>query len=161
MKELKLELKNKKNEFPENINEIRRISSIIRQKLKSSAKITAPEPPKSNLNGKFYKTFWISCQEFLESNEGSKPTFSVARCYNYFKSVMCEKNRFKKFIAPSCLQTLDAPSDPFTLDPPSYQEVANATRKAKAKASSNPLDQISIIVFKIRPILHTLIHPVA
>ena len=95
MKELKLRLKNMKNEFPENINEIKRISSIIRQKLKSSAKITAPEPTKSNLNGKFYKNFWKSCQEFFESNEGSKPTFSVARCYNYFKSVMCEKIRFK------------------------------------------------------------------
>ena len=148
VKELKLKLKNMKNEFPENINEIKQISSTIRQKLKSSAKITAPEPPNSNLNGKFYKNFWKSCQEFFESNEGSKPTFSVARCYNYFKSMMCEKIRFKKFKAPSWLQTLDAPSVPFNLDPPSYQEVANAIRKAKAKASLSPLDQISIIVFK-------------
>ena len=55
------------------------------------------------------------------------------------------------------MKLLHEPTSCFSQEPPKYQEIANIIKKMKARSSSCPFDQISVLVLKKCPIVQTYV----
>ena len=70
---------------------------------------------------------------------------SPSVCTIYFTKSLSAAFPNKTFNIPSWIPKFNAPTSPFNLDPPTYNEITNVIRKVKPSGSPCPLDQISVI----------------
>ena len=160
VKELKKNLHGLKKNSPEKGHEIQNVSRIIRKKLKHKKSMNTDEgsTPIDDISSQFRKHFWRTCKRLFKPVENILPSFSMESCVRYFSSILSQKFQHKLFIFPDWIEQLPTPAHPFDTSPPTYKEVSRAIFKAKSRASSCPLDQISCIILKRCPILRTILH---
>ncbi|ESN92864.1 hypothetical protein HELRODRAFT_164997 [Helobdella robusta] len=102
--------------------------------------------------------FWSTCTKLFNPSNSLTPPFSIDDYKKYFYNILHDQFH-NKFCLPKWVPTLQQPTIPCNIDPPTYHhEIATAIRKCKLRASPCPLDQISIIVFKKCPMLPTIFH---
>ena len=162
VKELKRELANlKKN--PLNGTEIKLVSHLIRARLEKKGvpdnlinrDISVKE---ISIDRRLSQNLRKTCNQIFETSEKILPTFHIDSCVSYFKNILHQINKRKRFVFPDWIHRLKEPLNPCSIEAPTYQEVARAVRKSKAKGSPCPLDMISVIVLKRCPILRTILH---
>ena len=96
--------------------------------------------------------FWGYVKIFFKKKSESFPSFDLAQCTIYFTKSLSAVFPNKTFNIPSWIPKFNAPTSPFNLDPPTYNEITNVIRKMKPSGSPCPLDQISVISLKRLPI---------
>ncbi|ESO04097.1 hypothetical protein HELRODRAFT_173175 [Helobdella robusta] len=96
-------------------------------------------------------------QKLFNPSNSLTPSFSIDDCKKYFYNILHDPFH-NKFRLSNWVPTLQQPTIPCNIDPPTYHEMATVIRKCKLRASPCPLDQISIIVFKKCPMLRTILH---
>ena len=99
--------------------------------------------------------FWGYVKIFFKKKSESFPSFDLAQCTIYFTKSLSAVFPNKTFNIPSWIPKFNAPTSPFNLDPPTYNEITNVIRKMKPSGSPCPLDQISVISLKRCPYLRT------
>ena len=100
-------------------------------------------------------SFWGYVKIFFKKKSESLPSFDFAQCTIYFTKSLSAVFPNKTFNIPSWIPKFNAPTSPFNLDPPTYNEITNVIRKMKPSGSPCPLDQISVISLKRCPYLRT------
>ena len=149
-KELKKLLKSlKANESP--LQEVKFVSHLLRSKLGKSNN----NPIIENHDEYIAKNFWGFVKNVVSKEARLSPTFTKLQCINYFTKVLSSVLPNKRFAIPSWIPCLNQPSQPFNLDPPTYQKVTQVINRMKASASPCPLDKISVICFKRCPFLRS------
>ena len=158
IKHLKRELAQmKKNQInTENIDNIRRVSGLIRRKLKPTKFMS--DHSKNDIACQLAKNFWKTCKSVFECVENVIPSFDLTTCFQFFQKVMHQSlsRSFKSF--PEWIPQLNPPSFPCSTEEPTYKEITRAINKCKSKACPCPLDQLSIIILKRCPIMRTILH---
>ena len=147
---LKKHLKTLKSHTPKRIDEIKYVSRLLRHKLNKN---TTNED--FDHNQRLKQNFWKYCNNQLDKEETTEPTFNENQCYDYFHRVCSETEPEREFNIPSWLNTLKHPTAPFNIDTPSYQEVNKIISKMKTSGSPCPFDHISALMLKKCPILRT------
>ena len=117
-----------------------------------------PSVKEISIGRKLSQNFWKTCNTIFETSEKILPTFHIDSCVSYFKKILHQINKGKRFLFPDWIHRLKEPLNPCSIGAPTYQDVARAVRKTKAKGSPCPLDMISVIVLKRCPILRTILH---
>ena len=84
-----------------------------------------------------------------------KPLLTENDCEKYFKNILSEKNRRKRFTYTSWMKTFKDPITNFNLEPPTYTEITKIISKMKSSTSPCPVDPVSVIAFKKCPILRS------
>ena len=157
--QLKKQLKSLKNQSPNNIDEVRYVSKILRSKI-TKAKTQdqfAQNVYSTDHDNEIKKNFWGYVKCYIEKPKCIIPNFDKKTCFDYFvKSFKCI-NPLKQFQIPSWIPTFREPSCRFDLNPPSCAEICKVIKWMKSKGSPCTLDQISIICFKKCPYLRKYI----
>ena len=131
------------------------MSRLLRDKLRKADDETQDHANLFDHDAFVSKSFWGYVKKFFDSKDVVLPSFTMARCSDYFKKVLTSLNPTKIFHLPSWIPTLPDPDIPFNIDPPTYEQITHVIRKMKASGSPCPLDQLSIICFKRCPYLRT------
>ena len=92
-------------------------------------------------------------EEIKQKEERAKPLFTENNCKKYFKNILFEKNRQKRFTL--WMKTFKDPITYFNLEPRTYTEITKIICKMKPSASPCLLYQNSVIAFKKCPILRS------
>ena len=92
---------------------------------------------------------------FFEKKSELFRTFYLGQYTIYFTKSLSAVIPNRTFNIPSWIPKFNSPTSPFNLDPPTYNEITNVTRKMKPSGSPCPLDQISVICLKRCPYLRT------
>ena len=137
---------------PQCLAEIKYVSRLLREKLKSTGKSYDFEH-----NEKIKNNYWGYCKYVFEQNESVQPDFDEDACYRYFSNILHEKSPPRSFVFHSWMKTLDEPTKAFNLAPPSYKEVQKIIFRMKSSGSPCPIDHISVLVLKNCPILRTVL----
>ena len=138
-----------------NIDEIKFLSKLIRKKTNKSSEDIDPKTLESDL----HNTFWKTWRGIFNKATNSLPTFSVQCCTEYFwKTLAGHPSTLSSFKIPSWIPKLPDPVASYNDTLPTYKEVAQAVRRAKASASGSVFDQLSIIILKRCPILRNVLH---
>ena len=98
--------------------------------------------------------FWRFAAKVLGGGEGEselQPNFDVNTAQSYFTNVYSSHQRV--FTQPAWLPSAPDPHVPFNTDPISTEELQHIIKKAHAKSSPSPLDQIPYLIFKKCPSL--------
>ncbi|ESN91408.1 hypothetical protein HELRODRAFT_165440 [Helobdella robusta] len=101
--------------------------------------------------------FWSTCKKLFNPSNSLTPSFRIDDCKKYFYNILHDPFH-NKFRLPNWVPTLQQPTIPCNINPPTYHEIATVIRKCKHRTSPCLLDQISIIVFKKCPMLRTIPH---
>ena len=139
-----------KNYSIRDINEIKYVSHLLRNKLKG-----AGDASLYNHNERIKQNYWKYCKNIFESEDKVQPTFDESTCFDYFQNIFQEKQPHRKFEFPSWMKMLNEPTHPCNLDPPTYKEIQKIITKMKSSGSPCPIDHLSIIALKNCPILRT------
>ncbi|ESO00427.1 hypothetical protein HELRODRAFT_175849 [Helobdella robusta] len=156
---LKKELKQLKVQGRNNHNyhlQIKALSKEIRSKL-SALKAQKKYKKNSDITNQLQQKFCPTCKKLFNPSNSSLPLFNVTECEKFFKNILNNQHT-KKFRLPNWIHTPPDPSFPYSVDPPTYNEISSIIRKCKSRASPCPLDQISIIILKKCPIIRTISH---
>ena len=103
---------------------------------------------------KFLKSIILNPEEEIkQKEERAKPLFTENDCKKYFKNILFEKNRQKRFTL--WMKTFKDPIIYFNLEPRTYTEITKIICKMKPSASPCLLYQNSVIAFKKCPILRS------
>ena len=157
--QLKKQLKSLKNQSPNNVDEVRYVSKLLRSKI-TEAKTQdqfAQKVYSTDHDNEIKKNFWGYVKFYIEKPKRIIPNSDKKTCFDYFvKSFKCI-NPLKEFQIPSWIPTFREPPCRLDLNPPSYAEICKVIKRMKSKGSPCPLDQISIICFKKCPYLRTYI----
>ena len=157
--QLKKQLKSLKNQSPNNVDEVRYVSKLLRSKI-TEAKSQGQFVQKVysiDHDNEIKKNFWGYVKFYMEKPKRIIPNFDKKTCFDYFvKSFKCI-SPLKQFQIPSWIPKFREPLSRFDLNPPSYAEICKVIKRMKSKGSPCPLDQISIICFKKCPYLRTYI----
>ena len=99
--ELNGQLKVLKSRIPKPEEEIKQVSCILRKKFREK-KVSENYDHQSD----YCKSFWKYCEKVLEPKEEIvKPLFTENDCEKFFKKILYEKNRQKRFPSPSWIKT--------------------------------------------------------
>ncbi|ESN90192.1 hypothetical protein HELRODRAFT_182683 [Helobdella robusta] len=101
--------------------------------------------------------FWSTCKKLFNPSNSLTPSFSIDDCKKYFYNILHDPFH-NKFRLPNWVPTLQRPTIPCNIDPPTYHKIATVIRKCKLRPSPCPFHHISIIVFKKCPMLRTILH---
>ena len=105
--QLKKQLKSLKNQSPNNIDELRYVSKLLRSKI-TEAKTQDQFPQKVNStdhDNEIKKNFWGYVKFYIEKPKHIIPNFDKKTCFDYFvKSFKCI-NPLKQFQIPSWIPT--------------------------------------------------------
>ena len=94
--------------------EIKYVSGILKKKFRKK-KVSE----NYDLQSGYYKNFWEYSKKVLEAKEERvKPLFTENDCDKYFKNILSDKNRQKRFTSPSWMKTFKDPIINFNLEPP-------------------------------------------
>ena len=139
-----------------NTQEIRYVSSLIRDKLKNG---NNDQRKNQSLQHDLKTKFWSACRAVFDTAAKHLPTFKVNICHSYFVNTLSQIDIHKSFTAP---RWMTGPSPPDAVNSgtqcPTYSQVAAAVNRCRPGSSACPLDQLSIIILKHCPILRTLLH---
>ncbi|ESN90110.1 hypothetical protein HELRODRAFT_182804 [Helobdella robusta] len=124
-----------------------RIASTKRNKLEKTLNIT------NQLKHKF----WATCEKLFNPTPNLLPQFGVDKCKQFFNNILNDQS-CNKHSLPNWIKTLPNPSIACDTNPPTFNEISSIIRKCNWRASPCPLDQMSVIVLKKCPILHTILH---
>ena len=118
--QLKKQLKSLKNQSPNNIDEVRYVSKILRSKI-TEAKTQdqfAQKVYSTDHDNEIKKNFWGYVKFYIEKPKRIIPNVDKKTCFDYFvKSFKCI-NPLKQFQIPSWIPTFREPSCRFDLNPP-------------------------------------------
>jgi hypothetical protein len=158
VKDLKKALKTLKSTISEP-DEIKYVSHILRAKLRpnnnnnqsSESGLDDSHSNSQTRNHDKYiqKSFRGYIKNVLNRKDIVLPSFNMTQCFSYFTKTLAAIHPNKLFTIPSWIPALSDPEVQFDLDPPSYQQVTNIIRRMKASGFPCPLDQLSIICFKL------------
>ena len=140
---------------PENLNEIRFLSKLLRSKIQTEQSSVTTTSTNINHNELIKSDFWKYAKRFIEKPKKILPTFNQIVCTEYFRKTLQSINPTKRFTIPSWLPAFKTPTYQYDITPPTYQEITKIIRRMKASGSPCPLDQISIIVFRRCPYLRS------
>ena len=128
---------------PKPVEEIKRVSRVLRKRYKQRSDTDFDHQTE------FYKNYWKYCEKVFEPQcEKVKPTFNETDCKQYFRKILSEKNRHKTFSPASWMKKLNEPTTNFNLETLSYAEITKIIMKMKSSPSPCPNDAICIIAFK-------------
>ena len=136
------------------LEEIKYVSKLIRKKMNNTSAGVESETIEADL----HNSFWKTCRLIFNKATNSLPTFSVQRCTEYFRATLAGQPTPSGFKIPSWIPKLPNPEKPYNDNLPTYKEVAQPVRRARASASGSVFDQLSIIILKRCPILRTVLH---
>ena len=148
--QLKKQLKSLKYQSPNNVDEVRYISKLLRSKI-TKAKTQDQFDQKVysiDHDNEIKKNFWGYVKFYIEKPKHIIPNFDQKTCFDYFvKSFKCI-SPLKQFQIRSWIPMFREPLSRFNLNPPAYAEICKVIKWMKLKGSPCPLDQISIICSK-------------
>ncbi|ESO00288.1 hypothetical protein HELRODRAFT_176152 [Helobdella robusta] len=78
--------------------------------------------------------FWSTCKKLFNPSNSLTPSFSIDDCKKYFYNILHDPFH-NKFHLPNWVPTLQQPTIPCNIDPPTYHEIATVIRKCKLRAS--------------------------
>ena len=105
--QLKKQLKSLKNQSPNNIDEVRYVSKILRSKITETKTLDqfAQKVYSTDHDNEIKKNFWGYVKFYIEKPKHIIPNFDKKTCFNYFvKSFKCI-NPLKQFQIPSWIPT--------------------------------------------------------
>ena len=122
------------------LDEIKYVSHILRDKLRSNNNNESSLDSSQSLNHDKYigKSFWGYVKNILRKKDTVLPSFNMTQCLSHFTKTLAAIHPNKLFNIPSWIPALSVPEIQFDLDPPSYQQVTNIIRKTKASGSPCP-----------------------
>ena len=144
-----------KTNEPENLNEIRFVSKLLRSKIQTEQSSVTTTSANINHNELIKADFWKYVKRFIEKPKKILPTFNQIVCTEYFRKTLQSINPTKRFTIPSWLPALKPQHTSMTSPLPRIKRSQKIIRRMKASGSPCPLDQISIIVFKRCPYLRS------
>ena len=148
--ELKRQLKVLKSRLPNPEEEIKHVSRILRKKFRKKK-----GQWKLRLPIRLLQKFLEILRKSFRAERRVKPLFTENDCEKYFKNILSEKNRRKRFTYTSWMKTFKDPITNFNLEPPTYTEITKIISKMKSSTSPCPVDPVSVIAFKKCPILRS------
>ena len=143
--QLKRELKTLKHQSPGDLESIRYVFKLLRNK--ATCKFPCNEYSTDH-NREIKKDFWRYTTKYLDTDTNPCPTFNSETCTKYFKNIWRRICPDQVFVIPNWLPNLLAPKYEFQTLPPTYSQITRIIRLMKPNGSACPLDQISIIPFK-------------
>ena len=81
-------------------------------------------------------------------------------CFLYFHQILRAPCPNRTFLIPDWTTRLATPTIKYSTSPPTYREITNNIRKMKTSGLSCPLDQISIIAFKLSSYQRTYLNEI-
>jgi len=101
--------------------------------------------------------FWSTYHKIFEGAAQHLPSFDVTACYRYFHDTLSQTEANRKFVTPEWVTKLSPPLTNFTIQCPTYRDVAKAVNRCKPGASGCPIDQLSVLILKNCPIIRTIL----
>ncbi|ESN94310.1 hypothetical protein HELRODRAFT_164126 [Helobdella robusta] len=77
--------------------------------------------------------FWSTCKKLFNPSNSLTPSFSIDDCKKYFYNILHDPFH-NKFLFPNWVPTLQQPTIPCNIDPPTYHKKATVIRKCKLRA---------------------------
>lgn len=139
----------------DNLDEIRIVSRLLRQKLREKTKHQNEMVSEIN-NYSIIKNFWKTCKHLFDKLANIKPTFTVVQAQVYFENLFNCSNR-SVFTWPEWFVPPQEITIPFDSSSPTYIEVATIINRLRNNSAPCPLDQIQTLMLKKCPILKTAV----
>ena len=108
---------------PENLNEIRFVSKLLRSKIQTKQSSVTTTSTNINHNELIKSDFWKYVKRFIEKPKKILPTFNQIVCTEYFRKTLQSINPTKRFTIPSWLPAFKTPTYQYDITPPTYQEI--------------------------------------
>ena len=159
VKELKADLNTLKSTNADTV-EIKFVANLLCTKLqKTDSTYLGNGNCNQTVNHVHYikSSFWGYVKAFLKSQATLNSTLNKATCICFFSKYFSCLNLEKFFSIPNWIPSFAPPKVPFSLDPPTYQQVTNIICKMKSSSSPCPLDQLSSICFEHCPYLRSYV----
>ena len=132
VKDLERELKLVK-QHDGSINEITFVSRRFRNLLSSNSRSEHMVNTNIDHDKSIRNNFWGYIKNFLTRKSTVLPTFNKDDCLSFFTKSFSTTSPRTRFAIPSWIPSLSSPHVPFSIDPPSYQQITTIIRNMKTR----------------------------